>query len=95
MSLARYADPIVAFLAEAELGRRGSIQHIAPDENQVDAITTMLRRGVTNGVGMLRWTLRTPVGVKYDQDTLNQIAEAIEEGYVSGLDPDWRIEIRQ
>ncbi|RYY10550.1 MAG: hypothetical protein EON55_16115 [Alphaproteobacteria bacterium] len=95
MSLSQYANPFKGIMVELELGQRGKVQTTVPDGDECDHIALLLRRGVTNGIGLLQWELRTAPGVRFPQEQLDEIAATVEEGCLTGTDPCWRIIVRR
>ena len=95
MSLSRYENPLLGFLIDLELGQRGKVQTTVPDGDECDHVARLLRKGVTHGIGILQWDLRTGPGVRFPQDRLDEIAACVEEGCLSGIDPCWRIVVRR
>jgi len=93
-SLAQYANPVVGMMAESELGKRGQILRKVPSGDQCDHIAALLRRGLTRGVGVVQWELRTSPGVKFPQDLLDLVAASVEEACLNGTEPCWRVEVR-
>lgn len=95
MSLSQFANPLVGLMTEMGLGQRGTVQTIVPDGDECEHIARLLRKGVVSGIGLVHWELRTGIGVRFPQDRLDAVADSVEEGCLSGIDPCWRIEVRR
>ena len=93
MSLARFTAPADIIATELQAGRRGQRITGQADPDTLDRIASLLRQGLTRGIKP-QWTLRCAIGVTFDQSQLNEIAEQVEEAFVSGEFPlDWRVDI--
>jgi hypothetical protein len=93
-SLAQYADPLKAYIVEASLGTKSPSHDTAPCDRMSSHIASMLNKGLESGIGLHQWCLRKPIGVRFNQETLDEIAMKVKEGYCSGTDPCWRLEVR-
>lgn len=93
--LAQFANPLDGMMVELSLGRRGCVDKVVPNGDECDHIASLLRKGVTVGIGILQWDLRTAPGVRFPQDRLDAIAAEVEEGAMHGIDPCWRVEVRR
>lgn len=82
-----FANPLDAYIAEATLGRRKAVTTTMPCERSCERIATLLRRGITRGIGQTEWLLRTPVGIRFGQDKLDEIAGLVEEGFMRSPQP--------
>lgn len=92
MSFACYSSPLEIIKDTAALGQRGRVQEIAFSEDQAEHIASLLRRGLTQGWGLVQWSLRSLPGYKFDQAELDEIANLVSECFSSGTN--WRLEIR-
>ncbi len=102
-----YPNPIEGYFAEKDLGQRGRCDTISPDAHECDIISELLRKGVRNGVGSVRWELRTEPGVRIDQSAMNAIADcvyeaqtsgnvpSVDDGGLPGPDTGWRVSVRR
>jgi hypothetical protein len=89
------APPLQGFIVEQGLGRKRPFTTIVPDAPHCEHIGAMLRKGLTCGRGMIEWELRTPPGVRFSPETLAAVADRIEDGRFEGIDPCWRVEVRE
>lgn len=92
-NLARYADPATAIIDSLELGKRGERVTTTFEPETYERVATLLRTGIQRGI-IPQWTLRREIGVNFDQDQLNEIADQVEEGFSEGESPmPWRIDV--
>lgn len=94
-ALAHLAEPLQAYIIEQDLGRRKPVSMLQPDVPCCEHIAALLRKGVTSGRGLIEWELRTPPGVRFPPETLQKVAERIEDGRFFGIDPCWRVDVRE
>ena len=92
-------NPFEAYRLEKELRKKPQPCHTVADCDQIEHIAKLLRNGVTRGIGILDWEVRTAPGQTLTPQNLHDIANDVEEGYRGPINPDfkpaWRLEIKQ
>jgi len=93
MSLAQFNTPAEIIVASLTAGQRGHRLSETPDGDVLAHISNLLRRSVTRGI-VPQWTLRTPLGVTASPEQLAEIADEVDEGFLSGESPiAWRVDV--
>jgi hypothetical protein len=90
-----FPDPLRGFIAEQSLGVKKPILTIVPDAPVCEHIASLVRKNVLCGRGIVEWELRTAPGVRFPPEVLETIAARVEDGRLYGVDPCWRIDVRQ
>lgn len=93
MNQARFEQIADIIHAEADVAKRNEPMDITPDGDTLDRIAMLMRKGVTRGI-YPQWSIRKDINAQFCRESLAQIAEKVEDGYTSCIEPyGWRLDV--